>query len=152
MSRRGRAILVFLGVALMLAAIEIGYTLWRGSLACVQVENLGTEPIQSLVLTCGSSSASTQILPPGGSVRLFLAGNVRGTLSIAFHQKGNAMTGFQVPGFDAPSMTSDGFKLMLRVRSNEIERYQDDLEPTTPLGALVHDVKAWFWESVTLAP
>ena len=44
------------------------------------------------------------------------------------------MTNYELPGFDAGEMYRDGFKLRVRLRSNEVERFQEESEPATPLG------------------
>jgi hypothetical protein len=152
MTRRTRNILIVLAIVTALVATEVTLNLWKGAEACVQVENLGDQPIENLVLTCGKSRAAVPSVAPGASVNLYLAGNSPSTLLISFRQKGNAMTGFQVQKFNPAELAREEFKLVLRVRTNEIERFQDDFVPVSPLGNLVHNLKNWFWDVISLAP
>jgi hypothetical protein len=108
------------------------------------VQNAGVEPILGLTLTAGASRASVPRIEPGGVARLYLGGRGVHTLRMRFNQKGNALGAYEQPGFDAALLNRDSFKLVLRVRTNEVERYQDDGDPATPAGKLLQA----FWKSV----
>jgi hypothetical protein len=152
MTRRTRIILIVVAIATILIGFEVGFTLWRGSQACIQVENLGEEPMENVVLTCGSSRASVPRIEGGRAAQLYLGGDSTNTLSMSFRQRGNAMTGFQMPGFNPAQLNREDFKLMLRVRTNEVERFQEDGEPSTPLGRMARDVQKWFVDLFRLTP
>jgi hypothetical protein len=70
------------------------------------------------------------------TTRLYLTGRRQGTLLMTFHQRGNPLGSFQLPNFDPAMLNGEGFKLVLNVRPNEIEKFQDDADPATPIGQL----------------
>ena len=152
MTRRTRGVLIALSVAAALAAAEVGLNLWRGSEACVEVVNLGAEPIEKLLIVQGASRSPAPDVPPGGRVKVYLAGNRTGPFTMTFSQKGNAMGSFALPSFNPAEASRGGYKTVLRVRSNEVERFQADADPATPLGALVRGLWRSLLESVGLEP
>jgi hypothetical protein len=141
MTRRKRGILILLATVVLLAGTEVVLNLVRGSQALVQVENQGIDPIENLVLVCGDSRATAYRVEPGETARLYITGRDAQTLQLTFQQRGNPLTNYQLPGFNANLMNREGFKLRILIRPKEIERFQDDAEPATPLGWLVQ--KAW---------
>jgi hypothetical protein len=144
MSRRKRGVLAALAVFVALAATEVTFRLLRSPEASVRVENLGAEPIEDLVLTCGDGPVAVGPVASGGSAVARVSGRGPGVLRLSFRQRGNAMRGYELPGFDPAQMRRDGFQLVLRIRPNEVERYQDDAVPATPLGRLARNV----WQSI----
>jgi hypothetical protein len=136
MTRRKRGVLVVLGLAALLIVAEVALNVWRGSQACIEVTNQGTEPIEDLVIVLGSSRASVGRVNPKETTRLYLTGRRQGTLLMTFHQQGNPLGSFQLPNFDPALLNAEGFKLVLNVRPNEIEKFQDDADPATPIGQL----------------
>jgi hypothetical protein len=128
----------------VLVVAEVAFNLARGPEACVEVQNAGAEPIEGLTLTLGSSQASVARVEPGGTARLYLRGRRAQTLVMKFLQRGNALGAFEQPGFNPSQMSRDGFKQVLRVRINEVERYQDDSDPSTPVGRLIQA----FWKAI----
>ena len=100
----------------------------------------------------GEYGARVAAIEPGGSARIALHGHGPETLRLSFRQADNAMTGFQVQGFDPAQMRRDGFKLVLRIRPNEVERAQDDAEPTTPIGKALRDLSNWALEKLGIEP
>jgi hypothetical protein len=131
-------------VAAALVAAEVGLNLARGPEACVEVVNGGAEPIERLTLSCGSSRASIDRIAPEGTARLYLRGRGVHPLVMRFTQKGNALGVFEYPAFNPGQMSAEGFKLVLRVRTNEVERFQDDSDPSTTAGQLLQA----FWKNV----
>lgn len=154
MTRKAKRRGVVIGVAIVAALVagEVGLNLWVGSKGCVQVENLGAEPIEGLVVACASSRATAPTVAPGKSVKLYLTGAGASTLQVSFRQNGNGMTGYQLPGFDPALMAADGSRLVLQIRPNEVIRFQDEAGPTTPMGHYVHDLWTKFWDSLDAAP
>ena len=149
MTRSKRGGLIVLGVVAGLVAAEVGLNLWKGPEACVQVDNLGAEPIEGLVVSSGSSRAEVPRVAPNGSVRVYLGGTGPRTLSLGFRQRGNSLTNYQLPGFDPALMSQDGTRLILQIQTNAIVRFQDEAEPSTPFGLYARDLWRRFWESLT---
>jgi len=127
--------LIIVGTLLTLAiGSEVALELYYQGVVVVQVENLGSEPIENLVLIHGSERVIVRKIDPGAVSRLFLSGNRHETLRLEFRQRGNGMTSYDLPGFDASDLYREGAKLRLQFRPNEIERFQEEAEPVTPLG------------------
>jgi hypothetical protein len=137
MSKTKRGVLIGIGLVGFLIAVEVGLNVWRGSQACIEVVNSGSEPIEDLVITLGSSRAVGGRLEPGQSVSLYLSARKPGTLLMTFHQRGNPLGSFPMHEFDPNRVREENFKVILNVRPNEIERSQDDADPATPLGRLI---------------
>jgi hypothetical protein len=152
MTRRTRWILIVLAILALLVAAEVVLTLARGPQAMVQIENTGAEPIEGLVLVLGASRAEAPRVEPGAKTKVYFTGRGPQPLRLSFRQRGNPLTGFNYPGFDPEQLSRDGFKLVLRVRPNEVERFLDDAGPSTPLGRIVHDLWTRFLESLGLEP
>lgn len=152
MGRRTRGAVVVLSVLLGLAGIEVGLNGLRGPQALLLIENLGPEPVGSLVVSLGDRRFPVAEIVPGGTARVSLSGRGPETLRLSFRQAGNAMTGFQHSGFDPAQMRRDGFKLVLRIRPNEVERAQEDAEPTSPIGKAVSDCWNWLLKKLGIEP
>lgn len=136
-----RRLYVFLAIVALLIAAEVGLNLLRGPAGCVEVVNEGSDPIEGLVLTCGTERQDVARVPSGTSAHIYLGGDGSKPLVLKFRQRGNVLGTYEVPGFNAGYLRRDGFKLVLKIRPGEVERYQDDEEPSTPVASLVH--KAW---------
>jgi len=148
MTRKTRGVLIALGVLAGSIAIEVGLRVTKRPEACVQVENLGPEPIEGLVASSGADRAESPRIEPGGRVRLFLPGRGPQTLQLSFRQRGNGMTGYQMPGFDPALMARDGSMLVLQIKPNTVTRFQDEAEPSTPIGRSLHDLWQRFWAAL----
>ena len=59
------------------------------------------------------------------------------------------MSGFLVDDFDPPSDARDGLKMVLNVRPNEVEKYMEDDESSTPLGRLGDRINEWISAELT---
>jgi len=146
MSRRTRN-LTLGAVVLLLVAVEVGYQRSRGRRACVVVTNLCPEPIEGLQVACGSDSSRVGHLGPGESARVYLVGGGNQTITLTYRQKGNSLQGFQVSGFDLAEMSRERSRLVLNIRVNEFERFQEDDEPSTLTGMATRALQ-WLEESV----
>ena len=144
--------MIVLSVLLGLTVIEVVLNWVRGPEALLQIENLGPEPVGSLVVSLGNTRVPVAAIEPGGTARVPLHGRGPETLRLSFRQAGNAMTGYLHPGFDPVQMRRDGFKLVLGVRPNEVERFLDDAEPATPIGKALQDFGNWALEKLGFEP
>ena len=142
MTRRTlRRLSVFLAIVAVLVTAEVALNHWQGSAGCVEVVNEGQEPIEDLILTCGAHREGVSKIPAGAAARIYLGSHGSESLVVKFRQRGNVIGTYEVPGFNADDLRRDGFKLVLKVRPGEVERYQDDDEPTSPVALLVN--RAW---------
>ena len=152
MSRRTRGTVIGLAIVAGLVIAEVVLHWVRGPEALVEIENMGTDPIGSLVVTLGTSRVALARVDPGATAKVYLGGRGPQTLRLSFRQTGNAMTGYQFSGFDPEQMRRDGFKLVLKVRPNEVVRFQDDAGPATPMGQAVRDLRDWFLKELGVEP
>ena len=141
MTKRARNLSILGVVVGVVVAAEMAVNLMRGPEACVEVHNEGAEPIENLVVSWGSGRHAVGRVESGGSVRVFLPGRGARPLGLTFRQKGNAMGSYELPGFDPEQLSREGFKQVLRVRPNEVERYMDDVESHTPVGRLLRNAR-----------
>jgi hypothetical protein len=137
---------VIAGLALVALAIgaEFAVRPWNPSKGRVQVVNQGDLPVEGLVLSYGDSKVAVGTLAVGQSTIVWFSIVGKAPLNVDFQQKGNPMKGFQIDGFDPGENLTEGFKLMLVIKGDSIERYVEDDEPSTPWQSLKKSVKDWF--------
>jgi len=140
MSRRERSLWILAAVVALLIGVEVGLNLWRGPEGGVEVENAGAEPIEGLVLTWRGNRSEVGRVAPGASAKVWFSGRGTDTLTLRFRQKGNALGSFEMPGFSPAQLDRDGSRQVLRIRTNEVERYQDDREPSSSAGRFLQGV------------
>jgi hypothetical protein len=129
MPRPSRRVVV-VGAVLLLIGAEVALRRVQQPAGCLVVGNQGDEPIVGLVASCGASRAEVARIAPGETAKLFLVGPPKTPLRLTFRQRGNALTSFEVPEFDTALLRKDGSRLVLNVRTNEVERYQEEDDPS----------------------
>lgn len=121
----------------LLVAAEVGFQLLMGDRVAVEVHNEGLDPVEGLVVSLGGERVEVPRIAPGAATLVRLGGDRPLTLILRFQQRGNALGTFELPGFDPSQLRKDGMKQVIRLRSNEVERYlDDDDQPATPAGKL----------------
>jgi hypothetical protein len=80
-----------------------------------------------------------------------LTGSAKGTLTLSFTQAGNPMAGFQIPDFDPRAMRRDGLKQVLQVMPNQVVKYMDDEDYSTPMGRLGGRITDWISAELEIA-
>ena len=140
LTKRKRGALIAAVVFALLIGSEVALELYYRGEALVVVENLGVEPVEGLTVINGTERVEFGKISAGGQAKIYLGGTGENTLRFEFRQRGNALTNYQLPGFDASQMYREGYKLRVRLRPNEVERFQEDSEPATPLGRAVHSL------------
>jgi hypothetical protein len=147
MSTRARIILI--GIVILVLGVEIAVRFSGGSKTCVQIVNKGDTLLENLVVSFPGSEIGVGSIPPGESVHVWLSGRRKGTLTLAFKQAGNPTSGFMVDDYDPPFMRRDGLKLVLNVKPNEVEKYMEDDESSTPMGRLGNRFNEWISGELT---
>ncbi|MFO0907477.1 MAG: hypothetical protein U0794_03810 [Isosphaeraceae bacterium] len=145
MTARGRNYTILAVVVCLLVALEIGLNLMRGAEGVVEIVNAGTTPIEKLVVSWKGSEWVLGRVEPGSSTRLIISGRGVGTLALSFNQKGNPLGAFELPGFAPETQARESLKQILRIRTNEVERYQDDSESASVGGWFARG----FWDQVS---
>ena len=74
------------------------------------------------------------MIAPGGKSKVWFSGAGEGPLNLEFTQKGNPLKGFNVDDFDPIEHRRDGTRLVLVVKSDQVERYveEDDSVKSPP--------------------
>jgi hypothetical protein len=142
MTRRRLIIVASLAVVL-LAAVEVTLRQWVNQKTCVQIINQSGEVMDDLIVTYAESKLPAGRLPVGQSTHVWLTMGPKGPLRIDFRQKNNGLGGFQVPDFDPGLNLRDGFKLVLVVKNNEIQRFVEDDGSLRAEEELLHRIKRW---------
>jgi hypothetical protein len=143
MSRRARIILICL-VCLALG-IEVVVRFAGPSKASVKIINGADSMIEKLVVSFGGSQIALGSLAPGDAAVVWLSGSKKGTLDLAYTQKGNPVAGFQVSDYDPRALRRDGLRQVIQIKPNEVMKYVDDEEDGTPLGKLRGRVSDWIY-------
>ena len=141
MSRRAWIILISL--AALLLGIEVVVRFSGSSRASVQIVNDGDAVLENLIVSFPGSRVAVGSLTGGDSAQVWLSGHEKGTLALSFTQAGNPMSGFQIPDFDPREIHRDGFRLVLHIRQNEVTKYMDDEESSTPMSRLGDKISDW---------
>jgi hypothetical protein len=131
MSRRKWIILVAL-VTLLAVGGELLVRGWNTTKGCVQIVNQGDELMDDLAVSYTRTKVSLGPLAPGNSTRVWFSAAGRGTLKLDFKQKGNPLKGFEYSEFNPGQNHRDGFKLVLVVKNNLVERFMEDDESAAP--------------------
>ncbi len=141
MSRRVRIVLI--SVIVLFLAVETAVRLSHNSRSSVEIANLGVTVIQNLVVSFGGSQVAVGNVAPGDSAHVWLSGKEGGTLSLAFTQAGNPMSGFLIDEFDPKGMSRDGLKMVIQIKPNEVVKFMDDEVTSSPLGRLRDRISDW---------
>ncbi len=148
MSRRAGIVLV--SVIVLILGIEVAVRLSQNARSSVEIANLGGTMLENLVVSFGGSQVGVGKVAPGDTAHVWLSGQDKGSLSLAFTQAGNPLSGFLVPEFDPRSMRRDGLRLVLHIKPNEVMKFMEDEVTSTPLGRLRDRISDWV--SAELSP
>jgi hypothetical protein len=137
---------IILGVLIVLLTIGAEFLVrpWNSSKGCVQVDNQGDAAMDDLILSYGETKVRVGELGTGRSTNVWFTVAGKDTLSLEFNQKGNPMKGFQVQDFDPAENLANGFKIVLVVKNNRVERFMEDDQSTTPLKSLMESITGMF--------
>ena len=116
---------IIVGVLILFVAVglELAYRSTGSGTGCAQVVNEGNEPMEGLVATYAGNSVNLGALAPGEKTRVWFSAAGKKPLKLEFTQKGNPMKGFQVDDFDPMEHRRDGSRLVLGVKTGQVERY-----------------------------
>jgi hypothetical protein len=142
MPRRRWIIALSLFVVLLVGA-EITLRRWQSSKACVQVINKGDGTMEDVVIEYNGTKVSVGRIPLDASTYVWLTAGPKGLLKLDFRQRGNALRGLQVVDYDPAQNLKDAFKLVMVVKTNEIERFVEDDEFQKNKENLLDRFKQW---------
>lgn len=147
MSRRNRYLAVGCAAALLLVGAEVGLNAILGPVAGVQLINAGAEPMERVRVIHQGQEAWVGRIEPGASATVRVRGRGKAALIVDYQQRGSALSNFEIAAFDPDALSREDFMLVLRIRPNEYERYQEDGEPST-LRRLLSRARNWLEESL----
>jgi hypothetical protein len=150
MARRKWFILGGIVLLLLTVGAELVVRPWNPSKACVQIVNKGDAAMEDLVVAYGETKVRLGRLGSGDTTNAWFSAALKGPVTLEFHQNGNPMKGFQIPEFDPIDSIQNGFKLVLVVKKDQVERFMDDDPSRTPFKSLMDNVKAWFESEVSI--
>jgi hypothetical protein len=139
------------GIFLLLLAVgaELAVRLWSPSKACVQITNQGDAAMDDLVVVYRETKIRLGRLGAGETTNAWFSAAAKGPLTLEFNQNGNPMKGFQIADFDPIDSIENGFKLVLAVKKDQVERFMDDDPSRTPFKSLLDNVLSWFEAEVS---
>jgi hypothetical protein len=138
---------IILGVLLLLLTLgaELLVRPWNSSKGRVQVDNQGDAPMDDLVVSYRGSEVRVGRVATGELANVWFTVGGKGMLTLEFNQKGNPMKGFQLEDFDPAENLANGFKIVLVVKNNRVERFmEDDHSTPTPLQSLLEGISGLF--------
>jgi hypothetical protein len=141
MSHRVRIFLITAIVLILGTELAVRWS--SASKTCVEIINKGDAVMEDLVVSFDGSQVAVGPVAPGGTAHAWLSGRGKGTLTLAFKQKGNPTSGFLLDEFDPRQMRRDGLKMVLRIKPNEVEKYMEDDDTPTGMGGLGGRVREW---------
>lgn len=148
MSPRVRILLV--ASIVLFLGIEVAIRGLRDPKTCLEIINKGDSPIVDLIVSIEGSRVAVGTVPAGGRTHAWISGSRKGTLTLAFTQKGNPVSGFLVDDFDPRQMQHDGLKMVLEIRPNEVQKYMEDDDSPTGTGGLGGRIRDWISAELTL--
>ena len=151
MSQR-RWIIALSLLAILLVAAEVTLRKWQSPKACIQIINEGDGVMEDLVLNYADTQIPVGRLGMRQSTHVWVTAGPKGPLRLDFRQKGNALKGFQIPEFDPQQNLEDFFKLVVIVKTNEIQRFVEDDESRQNPKSLRERVKEWLSSDLEPAP
>jgi hypothetical protein len=147
MSRRWVIILCVLIVALA-AGLEWALRYWGSQTTSALVVNEGTEPMHDVFASYADTRISLGTLAPGEKGKAWFSAAGRGALKLEFTQKGNSLTGFNLEDFDPTAHRRDGSRLVLVVKSNQVERYVEDDDSVKSPPRLLDRLMDWIKDEI----
>ena len=99
--------------------------------------------MQGVVASYADTRVSLGSLAPGEKSKVWFSAAGRGPLKFEFTQKGNPMTGFKVDEFDPMEHHRDASRLVLAVKSNQVERYVEEDESVKSAPRMLDRLMEW---------
>jgi hypothetical protein len=150
MTRRNWIILGGVLLLLLTVGAELLIRPWNPSKACVQIVNQGDAAIDDLVVVYRETRVRLGRLGSGETTSAWFSATEKGPITLEFNQNGNPMKGFQITDFDPIDNINNGFKLVLVLKKDQVERFIDDDPTRTPFKSLMGNVKAWFESELSI--
>ncbi len=104
--------------------------------------------MEDLVVVYADTRMPVGRILKGESAHVWMTAGPLGPLRLEYRQKGNALQGFQIADYDPGQNIKDGFKLVLVVGTNQIQRSVEDdqtRKDRTP-GRSDHAIgSSWTW-------
>ncbi len=134
---RLKAKLLIGAVVLLAVGLEVVVWAYRETRGAVEIVNDGDAALQGLVVSFGETRIAVGDVRAGGSARVWLDGGRKRTVTLAFTQADNPLTGFFLDDVDPDQLNAEQLKLVIHVRPNEVTRGLEDEEADpTPLSWL----------------
>lgn len=134
--------LAVLVVALLVVA-EVYLRQWEQPRATLQIINEAGGLMEDLVVAYGDTRMPVGTFAQGQSVTLSMTAGPLGPLRLEFHQKSNAIRSLEIPDYDPAQNVQDGYKQVLVIGNNQIQRYAEDDDTANARQSLGQTIKEW---------
>jgi hypothetical protein len=137
----------FIAVAVLVAllvAIEVTVRQWERPKGCVQITNEGQGIMEDVVVFYHDTQLSVGRILKGQSAQVWLTAGPVGPLRLEYRQKSSAMQGFQIADFDPAQNAKDGFKQVLVIGNNQIQRFVEDDDTRKDERSVGEKIIDWF--------
>jgi len=128
----------------LLVAIEVVVRRWERPKATLQITNEGGGVMEGLVVYYADTRMPVGTLLKGQSVYLRITAGPLGPLRLEYRQKSNALQGLQIPDYDPAQNLKDGFKQVLVVGTNQLQRYAEEDDSLKDRKSLGEAIMQWF--------
>jgi hypothetical protein len=143
MSRR-RWLIALAMLIPLLVAVEVVVRRWERPKATLQIINQGDGIMEDLVVSYGDIRLPLGTLLKGQSVHARMTAGPLGPLKLEFRQKSNALQGFEIPDYDPALNIQDGYKQVIVVMTNQIQRFAEEDDTQGPRKSLWETLWEWF--------
>jgi hypothetical protein len=140
MSRRWRVVCVVLLVSIV--GVEVGLELTVSSAARVDIVNQSGETIEDLVISYHGTRVTIGDVADGAVATAWVSVGKPGAVKLDFRQKNNGMNGLEIGDYDLSKDCADGFKLVIVVQNNQVQRYLED-DDRMSWGRLGDRIREW---------
>ena len=127
-----------------LVALEVFVRRWERPKATLQIINQGGGIMEDLVVSYADTRMAVGTLLKGQSVHLSLTAGPLGPLRLEYRQKSNALQGLEIPDYDPAQNIRDGFKQVIVVGINQLQRYAEEDDTQKDRKTLGETIMEWF--------
>jgi hypothetical protein len=135
----------------LLVAIEVFVRRWERPKAALQIINQGGGIMEELVVSYADTRMPVGTLLKGQSVHLSITAGPVGPLRLDYRQKSNALQGLEIPDYDPAQNIKDGFKQVIVVGINQVQRYAEEDDTLKDRKSLGEAIIEWFRSDLELA-
>src|SRR5262249_55307908 len=128
----------------LLASVEVFVRRWERPKATLKIINEGGGIMEDPVSSFADTRMPVATLPKGQFIHLWLTAGPTGPLRLDYRQKSNALQGLEIPDYDPAQNIKDGFKQVIVVGINQVQRYAEEDDTRKDQKSLLESIIEWF--------